>query len=284
MSHKELITEARNYPYVDYGILINDLADALEAAERERDEANERWAGQISECSGHIRTANEYFEERHRQLVAYNDELRQAVEQAGREYTVRGEILIAAIERAEHAERERDEAVARGDRYHNLIQVWEGESSLSTCDWGGCSREAMGFRSCREHDEVHDQLPVCDQHTEAYEALQRERDEAVADNAALLEALNDAVAEYADATRFDKHGDEAEIARLRGIAEADHPGAALLARIERLEAVLQSTRGLLNEMHLPTQGCTAEACTMRTDFCCVRQSVIDALSESEATG
>ncbi|MGE3704802.1 MAG: hypothetical protein AB7I13_05985, partial [Vicinamibacterales bacterium] len=93
MSHKELITEARNYPYVDYGILINDLADALEAAERERDEANERWAGQISECSGHIRTANEYFEERHRQLVAYNDELRQAVEQAGREYTVRGEIL-----------------------------------------------------------------------------------------------------------------------------------------------------------------------------------------------
>lgn len=33
MSNKELIAEARSYPYVDYGIMINDLADALEAAD-----------------------------------------------------------------------------------------------------------------------------------------------------------------------------------------------------------------------------------------------------------
>ena len=146
-----------------------------------------------------------------------------AIEELGRQYEVRGEILTAAIERAEKAERERDEAQVHA-RDHHLE--------------GGCL-------TCM----------ICE----------AERDAAVADNAALLEEL----------VRLDAWDDYGP----------DHPGAALLARMARLEAVAEMGRsclGLLNEMHFATQGCTAERCTLRTDFCYCRKGLQDALDAAES--
>lgn len=54
---------------------------------------------------------------------------------------------------------------------------------------------------------------------------------------------------------------------------------ALAAQLAKMREGLQSTLGLLNEMHAPTQGHSAEACTGRTDFCDTSLMVTALLAE-----
>ena len=74
-------------------------------------------------------------------------------------------------------------AEARAEQLNHVMRTWEGSEGAGSCDWGGCSRDADGWRSCLPVGGGTDTLPVCAQHMEAYEIqaveLDRAREESV---------------------------------------------------------------------------------------------------------
>lgn len=132
-------------------------------------------------------------------------------------------------QRAERAERERDDLKRRFEvtldersRLHTDIQRVEKELDEARND------AAAAFVAGR---------------AENAEALER----AEADNAALLEALDEAVQQVES---VDLQGAEA----LRGVLDAEHPGAALLERMRETEQISEDRRQLLEDVARACRG------------------------------